>query len=270
MPRRLLGILAAVLLAGIGTFTLVLYVRGAEERALAGEQLTPVHVVRTPVPAGTAADELGTVVEVEQVPVKVRAADAVTDLSALAGMVTAVDLIPGEQLLASRFVRPEDRPAGGVDVPAGLVEVTIELSPTRAVGGKLSPGDTVAVLSSFEPFELSGAHIEVDGQPIPIQLDGELAAGGKTPNTTHVIVQQVLVTAVQSAGKPPADGDGGQAPTGSLLVTLAVSPADAERVVFTAEFGSLWLAAETGEHVPGGTRIQSRASVHQGTGSVAQ
>lgn len=267
MSRRIIGIIAAVVLAGLGTFTLVLYVRGAEDRALAGEQLAPVYVVRTAVPAGTGADALGTAIEVEQVPVKVRAADAVTDLSAFAGKVTAVDLIPGEQLLASRLVAPEDRPvAAGGKVPPGLVEVTIELSPIRAVGGQLRAGDTVAVLSSFEPFNLDGAFIEDGGDDAPEPG----AAGSTTPNTTHIIAQQVLVTGVQGVPAPAKEGEAEVAPTANLLVTLAVTPADAERVVFTAEFGKLWLAAESTDQVLGGTRIQSRASVHEATPGIAR
>jgi pilus assembly protein CpaB len=266
MSRRLLGIVAAVLLAGAGTFGLVLYVRGAEDRALAGEELTNVYVVHAAVPAGTPATELGSALAVEQVPVKVRADDAVTDLAAVADKVTGVALVPGEQLLLSRLVNPEDQSVSGqADVPPGLVEVTISLSPTRAAGARLKPGQTVSVLSSFAPFDLSGALVETE--------EGDVApASGSTPNTTHVLVQNVLVTAVQSteATAKAEDATDAPAPQGDLLVTLAVTPADAERVVFTAEFGTLWLAGEGTDVIPGGTQVQSRGSIYQQTGPVAQ
>ena len=56
---------------------------------------------------------------------------------------TTVDLQPGEQLLAGRFARPRALQAPGtVAVPAGLQEVSVQLEPQRAVGGRLAAGDT--------------------------------------------------------------------------------------------------------------------------------
>ena len=55
MNRRLIGLVLAILLAAGGTFVLVSYVRGAEDRALAGEQSVEVLVVDRPIAKGTAA-----------------------------------------------------------------------------------------------------------------------------------------------------------------------------------------------------------------------
>jgi pilus assembly protein CpaB len=50
-------------------------------------------------------------------------------------------------------------------------------------------------------------------------------------------------------------------PTTSLLVTLALSAADAEKIVFAAEFGSIWLshepstADESGTDIVDGTKV---------------
>jgi pilus assembly protein CpaB len=273
MRRRLIGIVAAVIMAGIGTFALVQYVRGAEDRALAGEQLVDVYIIDSAVPAGTPAEDLSARLRVEQVPVKLRAADGVTDLAGVSGLVTAVDLVPGEQLVLARMVRPEDvRALGTVSTPPGLVEVTVELTPTRALGGLLRPGDTVAVLSSFDPIDQGDAP-----QPATTGEDGiepvvapAAAGSGQAPSSTHLIVHKVLVTAVQKAATTIELSDATAIPEGNLLVTLAVTPADAERVVFTAEFGKLWLAAQGTDVPEDGTRIQTRASVYQTTPRNAQ
>src|SRR3712207_556137 len=103
MNRRIIGSVVAVILAALGTFTLVAYVQGAEDRAIAGEQVVPVLVVRQDVSKGTRAEDLGEAVEVERVPAKVKAEGAVSDLAALSGKVAAVDLVAGEQVVASRF-----------------------------------------------------------------------------------------------------------------------------------------------------------------------
>lgn len=267
MTRRILGVLSALLLALVGTVALVAYVSGAEQRALAGEQLVEVYVVTTIIPRGTPAEDIETLVAVEQVPVKIQAQAAVDSLSALSGRVASVDLLPGEQLVAGRFVeRSElaDRRIG-VDVPDDMVEVTVELAAERAIGGLVEPGQTVAVIASFDPFQLSSTVVPVDGEvvPVPAAVAGEIEA--TTPNSTDLLLRKILVTGVQkSASGAASDGEDPELSTpleGTVFVTLAVHPFDAERLVFTAEFGSIWLASER-ETVPDTDQPgQSRGSV---------
>ncbi|MEZ5407591.1 MAG: RcpC/CpaB family pilus assembly protein [Acidimicrobiales bacterium] len=249
MNRRVTGFAVAVLLALVGTAALVVYVKGAERRALAGEQLVEVYVVRAPIASGTAAEELAGLVSVERVPIKVQASGAVTSLPSLAGQVAAVDLVPGEQLVTSRFVQRSqftDRQAG-VDVPEDMVELTVELDSQRAVGGLLEAGQTVAVLASFDPLGQNEAAVALDGKLVPLPASAVNGVGGDTANSTDLLLRKVLVTAVQ---EPAADApvDPSQrlttAPGETIYVTLAVRPFDAERLVFTAEFGNIWLAVE--------------------------
>lgn len=255
MNRRIIGAVTAVLLAAMGTFVLLAYVRSAEDRALAGEQVVNVFVVRDTIAKGTSGDAIEGLVELKKIPAKVEAKGSVTSLSALDGKVAAVDLVAGEQLLATRFVSPEALTAQGqVDVPDGLHEVTVSLEPQRALGGRVEPGDTVAVFSSFDPF------------------DGVDPSGGttvKSPNTTHLILHKVLVTNVQNAGTAattPGTGGGDQdtaAPSGNLLVTLAMDAPSAERLVFTAEHGFVWLSQEPEDAPEEGTSIQTRDTVYE-------
>lgn len=272
MSRRVIGIVAALVLALVGTVALVAYVSNAEERALAGEELVEVYVVTTPIPAGTPATDVEQFVAVEQVPAKVQAAEAVDNLPSLTGRVAAVDLVPGEQLVDGRFVaRSEfaDRLVG-VQVPEDMIEVTVELDPQRAVGGLLEPGQTVAVFASFEPFDLNATVVEVDGEEVALPQAVAAEIDGKTPNTTDVILRKVLVTAVQEIEdrtfSNPDDEEIDRlttAPNDSVFVTLAVRPADAERVVFTSEFGFLWLAVDR-ETVPEvDDPIQTRGTVYE-------
>jgi pilus assembly protein CpaB len=260
----MVGIVGAVILAGLGTYALVSYVDGAESRALEGETLTTVLIVDDPVPAGTPAEQLAAMVREEQVPQKVRAVDAVTDLSSSSGLVAAVDLVPGEQLVSTRLVLPGNvRSGAAVQVPAGLVEVTVDLTPSRALGGLVGPGDTVAVLASFEVSAGGGAETTGPDGSVTAPVAGDVVA-----NTTHVIAHKVLVTAVQATDDSTAELE--RAPAANLLVTLAVPPADAERIVFTAEFGRLWLAGDGPEVDETSTQVQSRDSVYRSTRAVAQ
>jgi pilus assembly protein CpaB len=254
MTRRITGFVVAIVLALVGTLALVVYVGSAEQRALAGEELVDVYVVKAPIASGTAAEDIEGLVTVERVPVKVRADGAVDSLPSLAGTVTAVELVPGEQLVAGRFVQRSafsDR-AVGIDVPGDMVEVTVELDAQRAIGGLLEAGQTVAVFASFDPFKLSETVVQLDGNTVPIPSSYADDSSGNTPNSTNLLLRKVLVTAVQQPASKRAEDDKERlttAPEAALFVTLAVQPFDAERLVFTAEFGNIWLAIER-ETVP--------------------
>ena len=240
MRRRFLAAVAALVLLVAGTAVLLAYVHGADSRALAGTRAVDVLVVDQLIPAGTTAADVKAKVRTEIVPAKVAMPGRVTDLTSLDGRVATVDLQPGEQLLSARFVRPDALQAPGtVKVPAGLQEVSVLLEPQRAVGGRLAAGNTVGVVVSLKPD------------------------GGKPE--THAVLHHVLVTRIQGA-PAPADGSEGSGttqtasassatPTQSLLVTLAVSAAQAEAVVFGAEHGTLWLTLESKDARTGGTDV---------------
>ncbi|HUP75247.1 MAG TPA: RcpC/CpaB family pilus assembly protein [Acidimicrobiales bacterium] len=266
MKRKIIGIVGAIALATLGTVALVAYVQSARADAVAGEELVDVWLVKSTVSEGTPAEEMLGSVEHTKVPAKLRAAGGVTDLTALKGLVTTTELLAGEQLIAARFVTPALARQG--DVPAGFLQVTVELEPQRALGGRIRAGDTVAVLLSFEPFDLKGSVLESDGGVATVQ--------GKTSNTTHLEFHKVLVTAVQIAedasGVPAVAGEEkadksdkkavATAPTQNLLVTLAVDARALEQVVFAAEFGTVWLANEPADAEEIGTRMVDRGNVY--------
>lgn len=245
MNRPLPKLIAAAALAAIGTFLLVGYVSAAEDRALEGERLVNVLVASEPAAKGATVDELESSVRVERVPKKVRAADAIDSLQDVRGKVLAVDVVAGEQLLTSRFVAPEVAERGVV--PEGHLETTIGLAPERAVGGRLRPGDTVAVVASFTQAAAQ---------------EGEQAGA----EVTHVILHKVVVTGVQVEKVAATEDDSDEvelAPTGNLLVTLALEAPSMERLVFAAEHGSIWLSLEPSGAAVEGTRPQTRATVLQ-------
>jgi pilus assembly protein CpaB len=245
---RLLGAVASVVLAVAGTVLLVGYVQDADRRALRGTNPMDVYVVEKTVPAATPAKDLRKYLKVQPVPAAAVADGAVTDLQAAAGKVAAVDLLPGEQLVAGRLVEPEAlQVPGKVPVPDGMQEVTIQLGPDRVVGGQLAAGDTVGVFASFD------------------------AGAGTDGPTTHLVFHKVLVTSVQGA---PAAAEGAEGkdstapaappvPAGAMLVTLARKAPDAEKLVFTAEFGSIWLSKEPDEAAEGGTRVVTKDGVYR-------
>ena len=60
---------------------------------------------------------------------------------------------PTETLVAGRFVQPDQFTArrGAVEVPEGLLEVTLAMSQEQFIGGVPVPGNTVALIAVPEP-----------------------------------------------------------------------------------------------------------------------
>jgi pilus assembly protein CpaB len=235
MKSRLLAGVAAVVLALIGAVMLYGYAQGAEARAVQGLDPVDVLVVATEVPAGTPTDELMPFLTTKPLPATAVGATALKDLESSANKVTAVALMPGEQLLVERLIDPPDPAAAGkVEVPEGLQEVSFSIDPARAVGGKLTPGDTVGVFISME----------ANGLP----------AEPEAP-TTQLALHKVLVTSVQrgpsAAAVDPEATPEDQArteasalPGEQLILTLAVSEEQATKIVFGNEFERIWLSKE--------------------------
>lgn len=227
--RRFLGIAAGVVAAVIGTIVLMSVVEDRANDANKEPELGSVLVVKKLIPRQTSVELISSSLEVTQIPIDLIAPGAVASLDQIqSGLVTATELLPGEQLLIERFVDPrvQDR----LVVPEGLQEVTISLPVPRVLGGELIAGDTVGVIASFT--------VTVDDEDVP---------------STAFILHKVLVTSVQFSNNDATaieqslgvtQYDVNRYPTDSILVTLAVSSEDAARIVYASEFGTMWLTLE--------------------------
>jgi len=228
--QKIIGIVVSVLLAAVGTGLLIAYVHGAADDSGPSEKTTGVLVVSETIPKGTKAEDLGAKVKLQQVPTQVVTKDALATTGTIAGKVANVDLLPGEQLVATRFAAPAD--VAGLAL--GMMQVTVSMDAVHAIGGQVRKGDSVAVTLSF-----------------------------KEPETTHLVLHKVRVTDVRTAdGNPLVTPANGPAPTGAILVTLAVDGPAMERVVFGAEYGSIWLGWEPKEANESGTKVQTKAGVN--------
>jgi pilus assembly protein CpaB len=248
VKSRLIAGIAAVALALIGAIMVFSYANGAEARAVQGLDPVSVLVVQQPVPAGTPVTELTASVATKELPAASVAATALKDLNSSEGKVTAVDLVPGEQLLTERLIAPADLVTpGSVEVPAGLHEVSIMVEPERVAGGRIAAGDYVGVFMSMGSGGTEGSEGTEEG-----------SEGGS--ESTQLVLPRVLVSAVQrapAATAPAAEGaaemteeeaaaaEAEALPSGSLMLTLAVNPDQATRVVFAGEFESIWLSKAT-------------------------
>src|SRR4051812_21907232 len=164
--RRIMGIVAATILAIIGTVALVGYVQSAKDKAVAAESTVGVYVVDKLVPKGADPETIKASVSLEQVPTRLEQPGAVRNLDDVGADVAATDLQPGDQLVEARLVTKDQVAA---EVSDKVQIATPVLGPERAVGGALKQGDLVGVYLSFDNFtyESGGRAAETSGVTDP-------------------------------------------------------------------------------------------------------
>lgn len=224
-----------MIVAIIGTVLLVSYVQNADKRALADTETETVYVVEKAIAAGTGVDKMADAVVKKEVPKLAIAAAAVTDLSDVDQKVTAVALMPGEQLLSTRLVDADAYLGPSrVQVPAGMQELTLKLPIERVVGGKITAGDTVGVFLSVEDSSAKSGGTQLTFHKV-------LVTAAQFSNGSAAKSQDAPVEEEKSAGALAKKTDSSD---GTYLITLARNSADAERIVFATEFGSVYLSKE--------------------------
>jgi len=265
--RRITGIVAAMLLATIGTVALIGYVQSAKDKAVADEAQVDVYVVDKLVPKGADPETIKSSVSIEHIPARLKQSGAIADLAAVGTNVAATDLQPGDQLLQARLAPKAEVSEAVTD----KVQISTLLAAERAVGGSLQKGDLVGVYLSFDPFDLHNSQTAqaVDPSAAIAAADSSTTttAVEKSPNMTRLEFQHVLVTNVQTTSATVSgdknDGTVVAQVTGlQYVVTLALSPEQSERFVFATEFGHVWLSNEPATVSDDGTRLITLGNVY--------
>ena len=238
MRTKVLILVAAIILGLIAAVSAARYIDSARGRVEAQEQPVDVLIAQQDLPSGMSGEELigQELLKLQAVPRRYVSDGAISSAVAIEGKILTVPLAKGEQVTGSRFSLPS---AAGLSfaVPSDYVAVAMPNSADRGVAGLVRPGDHVVVYATFEPT-------------------GELAEA-----VTRLILRKARVLAVGSTttalSSSSTDEEEDAAPTGTLTgqtsggssagevpgtLTLALSPADAEKLVFAQEEGKIWFA----------------------------
>jgi pilus assembly protein CpaB len=220
--RRVALLIAAVIVAALGTSLVFFYVQGANDRAIADAQPVEVLVARTQITAGTpVSDAAGSGALVSQkIPASAAAPGALSSIDPIREQVALTTIFPGQQVLAQMF-GSNVAASAPLALPKGAMAVSFSFADPNRVAGFVQPGSKVAVF-------LTGA------------VDGEA-------DSTKVLLPQAQVIAVgPTTVTPPTDPKAAnleQLPR--ALLTLALSQAEAQKMIYASSKGSLYLGLLT-------------------------
>jgi pilus assembly protein CpaB len=252
MKRSVLAVAIASVLALVGCALVVLYVSGADARALAGKEAARVLIATKRIPAGTTGAEIkkGGYVEVVMMP-KTSIPNDVVDVvdASLEDLALTADVQARQLLLRGAFAAPTDV-SGGLNIPEGKVAVTVSIINTAGTVF-LQPGSKVALYDTFTLLEGRNGVPAGDGlardhaynQATRLLLPSvEVVATGVGNKLTATNGSQSGSGDAGSGGVLGGDKDKPDEDATSTLVTVAVTQDEAERLIHATQTGTLYIA----------------------------
>ncbi|MEY4163326.1 MAG: hypothetical protein RLZZ79_278 [Actinomycetota bacterium] len=197
---------------GIGTY---FYLLGYQARVASSNELVPVYVAKSEIASGTSYAEIvaGALMETKEFPSKSLPSGVITpDESVEATSTTKGPLAPGQLLVASYFTQ-EANPNLALEIPNGSLAVTISVDDVSRVGNFVLPGSRVVIFTTDS---------NSSGQAV-----------------TKVLMPEALVIGI---GNQTGLNLSSTTPVPSPLVTVAVSPSDAQRLIQASKSSQITLA----------------------------
>jgi pilus assembly protein CpaB len=251
LKRRMLTIVLAGLLAVAGAVAVLAYVGQANKRAVVGNQAVTVLAATSSIRAGTPLREAKSDLIIETVPRKSLSAVPVTKVGpGNENKVLSGPLGKGQLLLQPMLTSAAKRAPSTVIIPGGKVAVTIALCIPEAVAGWVTAQSRVDVFGTYTPHNANN--------PPTLQRTcnvGHQVAPGGTVDTQQIAGLsdlEVLSVGVASPGGPSASSaissvqalseNSSVTTQGAVLITLAVDPTVAGKLIQLAEVGMPYLA----------------------------
>lgn len=242
MNRRIALLVSALLIAGLGTTLVFLYVRSADNRAIKAQAPVTLLVAKLPIAAGTKVLDAANAgaFESKSIPAEAVQPGALSSVQALAGSVAVAPIFPGQQILGAMFGTNVTASAvAGLDLPPGKIAVSVQFGDPQRVAGFVLPGSDVVVF-----------------------LSGVI---GGAPDTTRVLIPRARVVAAgPTTVLPPSDPTKANVePFPKALLTLALTQKDASKIIYASTKGTLYLGLLNGASVTAPDGGVSAASLFQ-------
>ncbi len=222
MGRRTLLLVAAVVVAALGTTMVYLYAQNKEEVTKAASAPMNVLVAKSTIAAGTTGDAAlsSGSLQSTSVPAEAVIPGAIGDASAVAGLVAVSTIYAGQQII------PQQWGSGGatssLPIPAGKLAMSIQLGDPQRVAGFVVPGSSVAVFAT-----------------LPDPLGGHQTTRVLLASAPVIAVGPTTVVARTTSSTSDSTTNTEQIP--AAILTLALGQKDAEKLAYATQTGQLYL-----------------------------
>ncbi len=205
MGRRTLLLIAALVVAALGTVLVFLYANNARNEGLANQELVSVLVAKSKIEVGTtgAAASAAGAFEQQEIPRANVVEGALSDATPLADLAAIAPIFAGQQIIAAQWGSTGQ--TSGLSIPVGKIAMSVQLGDPERVAGFIAPGSTVAIF----------------------------ATGG--PSVQALLTNIPVIGVGPSGSVPTTDGTGTggnveQIPT--AILTLAVTQQEAQKLIY--------------------------------------
>lgn len=221
MGRRTLLLIAALVVAALGTALIFLYVQNLEDDVYDDATLVQVLVATSEVAVGTTAADASAsgAFELTELPKSAVAPGALADIETIADQVALAPVVEGQQILAQMF--GAQGTTSTLSVPDGKLAISVQLGDPERVAGFVAPGSDVTIFAT-----LSGGIDTASG-------------------TTQVLLPEVQVigvgtTTVTTQTTTTDEGEQTTEEVPRTVLTLAVDQQQAQEVISAQSIGELY------------------------------
>lgn len=214
MGRRTLLLIAALVVAALGTVLVWMYANNANQAAQEGQKLVSVLVAKSKIEVGTSGSAAQSNGSFEQVtlPQSAVTQNTLSSSAPIANQVAIVPIFPGQQIISQQWGTAGQ--TSGLAIPAGQIAISVQLGDPERVAGFVAPGSTVAIFATGT----SGA------------------AAGQGTASVRLLLSNISVlavgptTLVSAAAGTSANTE--QIP--AAILTLAVTQDQAQKIIYAS------------------------------------
>ncbi|MBL7060641.1 MAG: Flp pilus assembly protein CpaB [Actinobacteria bacterium] len=272
MRVRITLLILAIFLGAISVILVIFYINNIRSSVEEDVEKVEVLVAVQNIPKETPVEVIiqNDYIITQPIPKKYLAGGVLTSLDSYKGYVVAAPINEGEQITSTNFIKPEDLGLTFI-IPGEMVAISIPVNDVIGVSNLINIGDKVNVIATFQPTqdELTVDLAETDtpledyGSESEESIETEegvefeeeildLTEETICKEITKILLWNVEVlyigTRTTANQEPTQDGEfmGSQTKsdesTKITTVTLAVTPEESEKLVFSEEMGTVWLA----------------------------
>jgi pilus assembly protein CpaB len=227
MTRRILAIAIAIVLATLGTAGGLYLVLSADSRAqsrISNPITVAIAAVRIPVGTTGAKIRADEMVRLVKMPKDSVPSDAMPDISVEQDKLVITSNIEAGQILLRANFGEQSTVTSGLPLPAGKMAVTVETGAPEQVAGYVQRGSQVVIFLTYTVVQPNGTKTNIE--------------------RTRVLLPRVEVLAVGTYQQARTNANTSTR-TSTLLVTVAVSQDEAERLIEGRSHGTLYLGLLT-------------------------